>query len=118
MFFDVFQSRIDYLLHTVHFGPEHVADIVDVAIRVCEPNFNVCKTKIYRPREIIQTLIIDQYADQRGNCWESGCGNRQHQLFGSKHSFTSLPDEFLRAFPFVVSVEHMHDANFLHRDRR
>src|ERR1700733_13499852 len=36
MFFEVFQARVDDLLHSVHFGPQEVADIVDVAICVCE----------------------------------------------------------------------------------
>jgi hypothetical protein len=62
MFFEVFQARVDDLLHAIHFGPEQFFDIVNV------------------PIGIVQALIIYQYADQHGNRWESGCGKRRHQL--------------------------------------
>jgi hypothetical protein len=109
MFFEVFQACVDDLLHAEHFAAEKFFAIVnvpvslvyapvsigkpdiDLPICICEANSDMRKTKVHRPREIVQTLIIGQYADKRGNCWESGCGNRQHQLFGSNHSFTSLP---------------------------
>jgi hypothetical protein len=118
MFFEVFQASIDDLLHPKHFGAEQISDIVDVAICVCKTSINLGETNIDGPRKIVQALIIDQYADQHGNRGESGCGKRRHQLIGNSHSFTNLPDEFLRAVPFVVAVENMNHANFLHRDRR
>jgi hypothetical protein len=70
MFFEMFQPRIDDLLHAIHFGPEQFLDIVNVP---------VC---------IVQALIIDQYANQHCNRGESGCGKRRHQTIGNNH----LPD--------------------------
>jgi hypothetical protein len=79
MFFEMFQPRIDDLLHAIHFGPEQVPNIVDVTI--C-----VCKTNVECARKIIQTLVIEEYADQHGNRGKSGSSNRNHQLFRSNHS--------------------------------
>jgi hypothetical protein len=92
MFFEMFQTCVDDLLHTEHFAAEQVSDIVDVSISICKTDINVCKTNIYRPCEIVQTLVINEYPDQHGDRWESGCSKRRHQLFVSNHSFTSVSE--------------------------
>jgi hypothetical protein len=46
-------------------------DIVNVPVCVCE-------TDIDGPRQVVQTRIVDEYADQHGNRRESGCGKRSH----------------------------------------
>jgi len=87
MFFEVFQARVDDLFHAKHFGPEQVPDIVNMAVCVCKTSINLGKANIHCPRKIVQTLIIDQYADQHGHRGEGRCGKRRHQLIGSNHLF-------------------------------
>jgi hypothetical protein len=117
MFFEVLQARVDDLFHPKHFGAEQISDIVDVTICICKTNVDCARKIIPALIEIVQALIIEEYADQHGNRGKSGSSNRHRQLFGSNHSFTSLPDEFPGALPLVVTVENVHDANFLHRNR-
>jgi hypothetical protein len=63
MFFEVFQARADDLFHPKHFGPQQVPNIVDVTIRVCKSNIDRSSKIGPALIEIVQTLIIDQYAD-------------------------------------------------------
>jgi len=76
MFFEVFQTCVNDLLHAKHLAAKQIPDIVDVPI--C-----IGKTNINRSCKIVQPQIIDQNADQYGDRGESGCGKRRHQLFAS-----------------------------------
>ena len=109
MFFEVFQARVDDLLHPVHFGPKQVPDIVDVPVSVGKTNVDrPCKI-VPALIKIVQALIIDMDADQRGDCWEGCCGYSRHQLFLRNHSFTSLPESSF--FQKIVASVHLPSGN-------
>jgi hypothetical protein len=63
MFFEMFQSRIDNLLHAKHLAAKQVFDIVNVPVCVSEPSIDSA-------REIVQAPIIDKNADKHGKCGE------------------------------------------------
>jgi hypothetical protein len=92
MFFEVFQARVDYLLHAEHLRPEQVSDIVNVPVCICKTSVNLRETNIDSPGKIVQALIVDQNAHQHGNRGEGSCGKRRHQLIGNYHLSTILPD--------------------------
>jgi hypothetical protein len=82
----VFQACVDDLFHSEHFGPEQVPDMVNMPICVRKTSIDLGKPRIDGSRKIVQALIIDQYADQYGNCGEGRCGKRRHQLIRNYHS--------------------------------
>ncbi len=59
MFFEMFQARVQNLLRAKHFGTEDVARVVDTAIDFDEACIHVAV-------EIVEPLIIYEYADQHG----------------------------------------------------
>jgi hypothetical protein len=78
MFFEMFQPRIDNLLHAEHFAAKDLFDVVDVPVRVRKPDVD-------GPREIVQALIIDQDADKHGKSGKGGRGKSRYQLIRSNH---------------------------------
>jgi hypothetical protein len=72
-FFDVFQAGVQDLFHAVHLATKDFFDIIHVPIHIVDSAVGVGKTNVLCPREIreplteiVQALIIDQYADEHG----------------------------------------------------
>jgi|HubBroStandDraft_6_1064221.scaffolds.fasta_scaffold630851_2 hypothetical protein len=80
MFFEVFQSRVDDLLHTVHFRSQQLFAIVNVAV-------GIRKSDIHGAGKIVQTLVVDKYAGKHGECWHSTRDKGRHQLIRNDHLF-------------------------------
>jgi hypothetical protein len=73
MFFEVFQPGVENLLHTVHFGAEQFALFVESPVDFVE-------TLIDSLFEIAQALVIDEEADQNGQCRQPGAYRRDYHL--------------------------------------
>jgi hypothetical protein len=101
MLFEVFQARVDNLLHAKHFGSEEVAGIVDAAVELEEAGFHVAA-------EVVQTLIIYENTDEHGEGGECGCGKRSHELIGDDHS-VGLDDN--RMATGLLSANETHEES-------
>jgi hypothetical protein len=118
VFFDVFQARVYHLFHAKHLGTQQILNVIDMAMGLINSPVCVGETNIDRACEIVEALIVNEDTDQHGKRGERGCGKRSHQLVRSNHSFSMLPNEFFGLVALVVTIEHVHHADLLHRDRR
>jgi len=113
MLLEVFQAGVENLLNSVHLRPQHFALF---------PLFH--ETLVHSLFKIAQPLIVDEETDKDRQGWQSGADSRDYQLSKGSHILaladrtTHSPDHVFRNRPFVVTIEHVHHANFLHRHRR
>jgi hypothetical protein len=80
MFFEMFQAGGDDLLHTIHFGSQQFFAVVNVPI-------GLRKSDIHCAGEIVQTLVVDKYADKHGERWHGTRDKGRHQLIRNNHLF-------------------------------
>ena len=80
VFVEMFQACVDAVLRSTRIGPEHVPEIVKVAI--C-----ICKTRLESPHENVEAKIVYKYADHHRKGRNSGVDEHRNQLIRSNHLF-------------------------------